>query len=140
MAQLLLDAGKGFLAGARSVDEFDSLRFPLGKSTISVGNFFVEAEVKVFDPIFLAYGARAAESAAAGFGGVEIEDEGDIWFAMGDGVLVNKFNCFDGESAGIALENGSGVVKAVGNDPFSSGEGGMDELANEFGAARGKKE
>ncbi len=74
MAQLLLDAGKGFLSGSRSVDEFDSLRFPLGKSTISVGNFFVETEVEVFDPIFLAGGARAAESTATGFGGIEIEN------------------------------------------------------------------
>jgi len=139
MAQLLLDAGKGFLAGARSVDEFDPLGFPLGKSTISVGNFLIETEVEVFDPIFLAGGARAAESAATGFGGVEIEDEGKIWFAVGDGEMVDKVNCFDGESAGITLEDGGGVVKAVGNDPFSSGEGRVNELANKFGAARSKK-
>jgi hypothetical protein len=74
MAQLLLDAGKGFLSRSRSVDELDSLRFPLGKSTISIGNFFVEAEVEVFDPIFLAYGARAAEGAATGLRGIEIEN------------------------------------------------------------------
>ena len=74
MAQLLLDAGKGFLAGARSIDEFDAFGFPLGKSAISISNFFVETKVEVFDPIFLAYGARAAESAATGFGGVEIEN------------------------------------------------------------------
>jgi len=140
MAQLLLDAGKGFLSGSRSIDEFDALGFPLGKSTITVGNFFIETEVEVFDPIFLAGGARAAKSTATGFGGIEIENQGEIWFAVGDGEMVDKINCFDGESAGIALEDGGGVVKAVGNDPFSSGEGGVNELANEFGSARGKKE
>ena len=76
MAQLLLDAGKGFLAGARSVDESDELGFPLGESTISIGNFFIETKVEVFDPILLAGGARTAESAATGFGRIEIEDEG----------------------------------------------------------------
>jgi hypothetical protein len=140
MAQLLLDAGKGFLSGSRSIDEFDALGFPLGKSTITVGNFFIETEVEVFDPIFLAGGARAAKSTATGFGGIEIENQGEIWFAVGDGEMVDKINCFDGESAGIALEDGGGVVKAVGNNPFSSGEGGVNELANEFGSARGKKE
>ncbi len=140
MAQLLLDAGKGFLSGSRSIDEFDSLGFPLGEGAITVGNFFVETKVEVFDPIFLAGGARAAESTAAGFGGIEIENQGEIRFAVGDGEMVDKVNCFNGESAGIALEDGGGVVKAVGNDPFSSGEGGMNELAHEFGSARGKKE
>ena len=74
MAQLLLDAGKGFLSGSRSIDEFDALGFPLGEGAISIGNFFVEAEVEVFDPIFLAYGARAAEGAATGLRGIEIEN------------------------------------------------------------------
>jgi hypothetical protein len=59
---------------------------------------------------------------------------------VGDGEMIDEINFCHGESAGIALEDGGGVVKAVGNDPFSSGEGGMNELANEFGAARGKKE
>ena len=121
MAQLLLDTGKGFLSGARSIDEFDSLGFPLGKSTISIGNFFVETEVEVFDPIFLAGGARAAESTATGFGGIEIENQGEIRFAVGDGEMIDEINFCHGESAGIALEDGGRVVKAVGNDPISSG-------------------
>jgi hypothetical protein len=139
MAQLLLDAGEGFLSGARSIDEFDALGFSLGESAISIGNFFVKIKIEVFDPIFLAGGARAAESAATGFGGVEIENQGEIRFAVGDGEMIDEINFCHGESAGIALEDGGGVVKAVGNDPISSGEGGMNELANEFGAARGKK-
>jgi len=74
MAQLLLDTGKGFLSRARSIDEFDALGFPLGKSAISISNFFVETKVEVFDPIFLAGGTRAAEGAATGLRGIEIEN------------------------------------------------------------------
>jgi hypothetical protein len=38
------------------------------------------------------------------------------------------------------LENGGGVVEAVGNDPISSSKGGMDELSDELGSAGGKEE
>ena len=58
---------------------------------------------------------------------------------MGDRKAVDEIHLFHRESTRISLENGGGVVKTVGDDPFAPGEGGMDGLADEFGPAGGKK-
>ena len=58
---------------------------------------------------------------------------------MGDGKAVDEADFFHREAPGISLENGGRVVKAVCNDPFSSGQGRKDGLAYEFGSAGGKE-
>jgi hypothetical protein len=58
---------------------------------------------------------------------------------MGDRKAVDEIYFIHGKATGIALENGGGVVKTVGNDPFSSIQCRKDGLAYEFGTARGKK-
>jgi hypothetical protein len=68
----------------------------------------------------LSYGAGSAESPAPCFGRIKVENQGEIGFAMGDRKAVDKIYFIHGEATGIALENGGGVVKTVGNDPFSS--------------------
>jgi hypothetical protein len=139
MAQLLLDAGKGFFTGTGGVDQFDPFGFPLGEGAIPFGNFLVKAEVEIFEAILLADGPGSAEGSSASFGGIEIQNKGQIRFAVGDGKAVDKADFFHGEATGIPLENGGGVVEAIGNDPFSSGQGRKDGLAYEFGSARGEQ-
>jgi hypothetical protein len=58
---------------------------------------------------------------------------------MGDCKAVDEIHLFHGESTRISLENGGGVVKTVGDDPFAPGKGGMNGLADEFGPAGGEK-
>jgi hypothetical protein len=58
---------------------------------------------------------------------------------MGDRKAVDEIYFIYREATGIALKDGGGVVEAVGNDPFASGEGGLNEFADEFGSARGKE-
>jgi hypothetical protein len=76
MAQLLLDAGKGFFAGTGGVDQFDPFGFPLGEVTIAVRDFLVKAEVKILKPIFLANRPGSAEGSGPGLGGIEIQNKG----------------------------------------------------------------
>jgi hypothetical protein len=120
MAQLLLDAGKGFFTGAGGVDQFDPFGFPLSEGTIPFGNFLIKAEVKIFETILLANGPRSAEGSGAGLGRIEIQNKGQIGFAVTNGKAVDEIYFIHGKATGIALENGGGVVKTVGNDPFSS--------------------
>ena len=140
MAQLLLDAGKGFFTGTGGVDQFDPFGFPLGEGAIPFGNFLVKAEVEIFEAILLANGPRSAEGSGASLGWIEIEDKGQIRFALGDGKAVDEADFFHREAAGISLKNGGGVVKAIGNDPLSPGQGRKDGLAYEFGPAGGKEQ
>jgi hypothetical protein len=58
---------------------------------------------------------------------------------VGDGKAVDEADFFHREAAGISLKNGGGVVKAIGNDPLSPGQGRKDGLAYEFGPAGGKE-
>jgi len=88
----------------------------------------------------LAGRSGATKGATSGLGGIEIEDESEIGFALCDGVAVYEGYLFHREATGIALENGGGVVEAVGNDPVSSSKGGMDELADELRSAGGEKQ
>jgi hypothetical protein len=139
MAQLLLDAGKGFFTGARGVDQFDPFGFPLSEGAIPFGNFLIKAEVEIFEPILLSNGPGSAEGTGAGLGRIEIQNKGQIGFAVSNGKAVDEAYFFHGEATGIPLENGGGVVKAVGNDPLSSGHGRKNGLAYEFGPAGGKE-
>jgi hypothetical protein len=139
MAQLLLDAGKSFFTGTGGVDQFDPFGFPLGEGTIPVGNFLIKTEVEIFEPILLSNGPGSAEGSSAGLGRIEIQNKSQIGFAVGNGKAVDKAYFFHWEAAGIPLKNGGGVVEAIGNDPFSSGQGRKDGLAYEFGSARGKQ-
>jgi hypothetical protein len=102
-------------------------------------NLLIKIEAEIFESIFLSNWAGAAESPAPCFGRVEVENQSEIRFAMGDGEAVDKIYFIHRETSGIALENGGGVVKTVGDNPFASGQGRKDGLADEFGSARGKE-
>jgi hypothetical protein len=139
MAELLLNHGKGLFSSAGCVNEFDSFGLPLGEVAISLCNLLIKIEAKIFESIFLSYGAGAAESPAPCLGRIKVENQSEIGFAMGDRKAVDEIYFIHGEATGIALEDGGGVVKTVGDDPFASGQGRKDGLADEFGSARGKE-
>jgi hypothetical protein len=102
-------------------------------------NLLIKIESEILMSIFLSYGAGAAESSAAGFGRIKVENQSEIRFAMGDRKAVDEIYFIHREATGVALENGGGVVKTVSDDPFASGQGRKDGLADEFGSARGKE-
>jgi hypothetical protein len=102
-------------------------------------NFLIKIEAEIFESIFLSSGAGAAESPAPCLGGIKVENQSEIGFAMGDRKAVDEIYFIHGEATGIALEDGGGVVKTVSDDPFASGQGRKDGLADEFGSARGKE-
>jgi hypothetical protein len=139
MAEFLLNHGKGLFSSAGCVNEFDSFGLPLGEVAISLRNLLIKIEAKIFESIFLSYGAGAAEGSAPCLGRIQVENQSEIGFAMGDRKAVDEIYLIHGEAPGIALENGGGIVKTVGNDPFSSIQCRKDGLADEFGSARGKK-
>ena len=137
--QLLLNQGEGGFPGSGGIDQFNPLGFALGEGSVSLGNFLVEAEVQILEPVFLSGRAGTAQGAASGLGRIKIQNQGEIGLAVGDGKVVDEFNILHRQTAGIALEHGGRVVKAVSNDPFPSGQGRMDELSDEFRPAGGKK-
>jgi len=139
MAEFLLNHNKGLFSSAGCVNEFDSFGLPLGEVAISLRNFLIKIEAEIFESIFLSYGAGSAESPAPCLGRVKVENQSEIGFAMGDRKAVDKIYFIHREAAGIALENGGGVVKTVSDDPFSSIQCRKDGLADEFGTACGKK-
>jgi hypothetical protein len=139
MAEFLLNHGKGLFSSAGCVNEFDSFGLPLGEVAISLRNLLIKIEAEIFKSIFLSYGAGAAESPTPCFGRIKVENQSEIGFAMGDRKAVDEIYFIHREAPGIALENSGGVVKTVSDDPFASGQGRQDGLADEFGTARGKK-
>ncbi|KRP32332.1 MAG: hypothetical protein ABS32_04120, partial [Verrucomicrobia subdivision 6 bacterium BACL9 MAG-120820-bin42] len=140
MAEFLLDHGKGLFPSAGGVNEFDSFGLPYGEVAISLGNLLIKIEAEIFEPILLSNGPGSSESATSGLGRIEVENQSEIGLALGDGEVIDKIDLGHGQAAGIPLEDGGGVVEAVGNDPFASSEGGMNQFADEFGAAGGKEE
>ena len=140
MAELLLDHGKGLFPSAGGVNEFDSFGLLLGQIAISLGNFLIKIEAEILEPILLSNGPGASESATPGLSRIKIENQSEIGFALGDGEVIDETDLLHRKAPGIALENGGGVVEAVGNDPFASSEGGMNELSDELGSAGGEKQ
>jgi len=135
-----LDAGKGLLAGTGRIDQLDPLRLVFGQGPVSLSHGLVKFEVEILQAVLLAGGAWTPEGPAAGLGGIQVENESQVWLPFGDGEAVDEGDLFHGKTSRVSLIDGGGVVEAVRHDPFPPGEGRMDEMSDQLGATGSKEE